>query len=143
MQRIQRRNNGDVYAGIFLLERGCNQYNRFVLGARWMLHDCQALALGTEKQEEICEAGSRWKVMERTEQSVKFEGWLKVHMKKNDIESYSDLAKIFGITRQTLYAWIKDPRKLKKYTIAGIMHMLNVQNNSLEDLCLLFGIERI
>ena len=79
--------------------------------------------------------------MERTDQSIRFEGWLKVNMRKNDIESYNELAKIFGITRQTLYAWIKEPRKLKKYIIAWIMYMLNVQNNSLEDLCLLFGIE--
>lgn len=79
--------------------------------------------------------------MERTDQSIRFEGWLKVHMRRNDVESYNELAKIFGVTRQTLYAWIKEPRKLKKYMIAGIMHILNVQNNSLEDLCLLFGIE--
>lgn len=79
--------------------------------------------------------------MERTEQSVQFEGWLKILMKKNSIESYSELAEIFGVTRQTLHAWIKDPRKLKKYMLAGIMYILNVQNNSLEDLCLLFGIE--
>lgn len=79
--------------------------------------------------------------MERTEQSVQFEGWLKVHMKENDVESCSELAKIFGVTRQTLHGWIKEPRKLKKYMIAGIMYILNVQDNSLEDLCLLFGIE--
>ena len=123
------------------MEWGCDQCDRRVLGDCRVLYDAQAVALGTEKQEEICEAGSGWKVMERTDQSIRFEGWLKVHMRRNNVESYNELAKIFGVTRQTLYTWIKEPRKLKKYIIAGIMYMLNVQNNSLEDLCLLFGIE--
>lgn len=44
------------------MERGSHQCDRVVLGDCRMLHDSQTLALGTKKQEEICEAGSGWEV---------------------------------------------------------------------------------
>ncbi len=76
----------------------------------------------------------------RSEQSVQFEEWLTVCMRKNSIKNYSELAKILGVTRQTLRTWMNEPRKLKRYIIAGMMHILNVENSSLSEACCMFGI---
>ena len=77
----------------------------------------------------------------RSEQSVQFEEWLMVCMRTADVNNFGEAAKIFGVSRRTLHTWIKHPEKLKRYMLAGIMCILNVQNDSLEELCRAFGIE--
>ena len=72
--------------------------------------------------------------------SDKFKLWISDCMQTNGIETYSELASRIGVSRQTLHAWINDPTKLKKYCLAGIMHILNYRSATLDTLCYMFGI---
>ena len=76
-----------------------------------------------------------------SEYAEKFKKWLDICMNANKIESYGTLASKIGISRQTLHAWMNNPTKIKKCTIAGMMYILNVKNITLDTLCCMFGIE--
>jgi len=79
--------------------------------------------------------------MEKDKYSEKFKQWLDICMKSNNIESYSELANKIGVSRRSLCAWMKDPTKIRKYVLAGMMYILNVRNITLNSLCYMFGIE--
>lgn len=76
----------------------------------------------------------------KRDHSEKFVAWLKICMRENSINSYSELASKIGVTRQSLHAWIKDPTKIKRCILAGMVYLLNAKNTPFETLCNMFGI---
>ena len=72
-------------------------------------------------------------------ESFRFNAWLNECMAKNKIKDICELADILGVTRQTIYNWIKHPEKVKKVVLEGIRSILKDENHSVDELLITFN----
>ena len=81
--------------------------------------------------------------VKESQNTINFKTWLHSLMKNNDIKTYDELAKILGCKRQTLYNWMRNPEKIKRYALAGLMHVLEYTDDSVDEMCNYFNIARL
>lgn len=76
----------------------------------------------------------------KTSEGVAFGLWLKsIEQKKN--LSTSEIAKRLGVSKQTIYNWKSDPKRLKPFEIAGIIYLFDLDDD-IKSLCKSFGIDQ-
>ena len=76
----------------------------------------------------------------KTSEGVAFGLWLKsIEQKKN--LSTSEIAKRLGVSKQTIYNWKSDPKRLKPFEIAGIIYLFDLDDD-IKSLCKSFGINQ-
>lgn len=75
--------------------------------------------------------------------TINFKTWLHSLMKNNGIKSYDELCTELGCSRKTLYNWINEPEKIKRYALAGLMYVLEYSDDSVDEMCDYFNIARL
>ena len=73
-------------------------------------------------------------------ESVMFDLWLKSIEQKMKL-TMSEIAKRLGVSKQTIYNWKSDPKRLKPFEIAGIIYLFDLDDD-VKSLCKSFGIYR-
>ena len=76
----------------------------------------------------------------KTSEGIAFGLWLKSIEQKMGL-STSEIAKRLGVSKQTIYNWKSDPKRLKPFEIAGIIYMFDLDDD-MKSLCESFGIDR-
>ena len=71
-------------------------------------------------------------------ESVMFDLWLKSIEQKKKLTT-SEIAKRLGVSKQTIYNWKSDPKRLKPFEIAGIIYLFDLDDD-MKSLCKSFGI---
>ena len=75
-------------------------------------------------------------IMKKLESDM-FNLWLKSIEQRKGL-STSEIAKRLGVSKQTIYNWKSDPKRLKPFEIAGIIYMFDL-NDDMKSLCESFG----
>lgn len=76
----------------------------------------------------------------KTSESIMFDAWLKLIKQKRKL-TMREIAEKIGVSRQTIYNWKSNPKKLKALEIAGFLYVFNLDDD-LKTLCESFGIDR-
>lgn len=72
--------------------------------------------------------------MERSTQSLIFDGELKRAMKKKRLKNYDELADMLGVNRKTLYNWRMSPKDMPLLVFSGIYSILFDDEHRLKEI---------
>ena len=81
--------------------------------------------------------------VKESQNAINFKAWLYSLMRNNGIKSYDELCTKLGCSRKTLYNWINEPEKIKRYALAGLMYILDYSDDSVDEMCDYFNIARL